>query len=88
MMGKSFTIKHFRICEINTRFIILAPAKASVVERFNRTLKQHMHRYFTMNKTLNVVPVLQTFVKSYNRSYHRSIQMAPDQVKEANSRQV
>ena len=47
-----------------------------------------MYRYFTVNNTLNFVPVLQTFVKSYNRSYHRSIQMAPDQVTEANSRQV
>ena len=62
--------------------------KAGVVERCNRTLKQRMYRYFTVNKTLNFVPVLQTFVKSYNRSYHRSIQMAPDQVTEANSRQV
>ena len=62
--------------------------KAGVVERFNRTLKQRMYRYFTVNNTLNFVPVLQTFVKSYNRSYHRSIQMAPDQVTEANSRQV
>ena len=62
--------------------------KASVVERFNRTLKQRMYRYFTVNNTLNFVPVLQTFVKSYNCSYHRSIQMAPDQVTEANSRQV
>ena len=62
--------------------------KAIVVERFNRTLKQRMYRYFTVNNTLNFVPVLQTFVKSYNRSYHRSIQMAPDQVTEANSRQV
>ena len=62
--------------------------KASVVERFNRTLKQRMYRYFTVINTLNFVPVLQTFVKSYNRSYHRSIQMAPDQVTEANSRQA
>ena len=32
--------------------------------------------------------MLQALVKSYNRSYHRSIQMAPEQVTEANSRQV
>ena len=62
--------------------------KAGVVERFNRTLKQRMYRYFTVNNTLNFVPVLQTFVKSYNRSYHWSIQMAPDQLTEANSCQV
>ena len=32
--------------------------------------------------------MLQALVKSYNRSYHRSIKMAPEQVTEANSRQV
>lgn len=62
--------------------------KASVVERFNRTLKQRMYRYFTTNNTLNFVPVLPALVKSYNRSYHRSIKMAPDQVTLANSEQV
>ena len=32
--------------------------KASVVERFNRTLKQRLYRYFTVKNTLNFVPVL------------------------------
>ena len=50
--------------------------KASVVERFNRTLKQRLYRYFTVNNTLNFVPVLQDLVQGYNRSYHRSINMA------------
>ena len=62
--------------------------KASVVERFNRTLKQRMYRYFTTNNTLNFVPVLQSLVKGYNRTYHRSIKMAPYQVTEANSSEV
>ena len=33
--------------------------KASVVERFNRTLKQMLYRYFTVKNTLNFVPILQ-----------------------------
>ena len=62
--------------------------KASVVERFNRTLKQRMFRYFTTNNTLKFVPVLQSLVKGYNRTYHRSIKMAPNQVTDANSSEV
>ena len=54
--------------------------KAGVVERFNRTLKQRMYRYFTVNNTLNFVPVLQTFVKSYNRSYTPNANMADHSV--------
>ena len=58
-----------------------------MVERFNRTLKQRMYRYFTTNNTLNFVPVLQSLVKGYN-TYHRSIKIAPCQVTEANSSEV
>ena len=62
--------------------------KASVVERFNRTLKQLLYRYFTVNNTLNFVPVLQDLVQGYNRSYHRSINRAPDEVTQDNSSDV
>ena len=61
--------------------------KASVVEQFNRMLKQHMYRYFMTNNTVNFVPVLPVLVKSYNRSY-QSVKMALEQVTLANSEQV
>lgn len=61
--------------------------KASVVERFNRTLKQRLYRYFTVKNTLSFVPVLQSLVKGYNRSYH-SIKMAPDKMMLENSLDV
>ena len=44
--------------------------KASVVERFNRTFKQRLYCYFTVNNTLSFLPVLETLVKGYNRTYH------------------
>ena len=89
--GKEFFNKTFQ--SLMTRYGIhhfstSGDTKASVVERFNRTLKQRMYRYFTTNNTLNFVPVLPALVKSYNRSYHRSIKMAPEQVTLANSEQV
>ena len=54
--------------------------KASVVERFNRTLKSKMFRYFTFKNTWRYVDVLQQLVKSYNATYHRSIGMPPNEV--------
>ena len=89
--GKEFFNRTFQ--SLMTRYGIhhfstRGDTKASVVERFNRTLKQRMYRYFTTNNTLNFVPVLPALVKSYNRSYHRSIKMAPEQVTLANSEQV
>ena len=41
-----------------------------------------------MKNTLNFVPVLQDLVQGYNRSYHRSIKGAPNEVTEANSPEV
>ena len=42
-----------------------AETKASVVERFNRTLKTRMWRYFTKHQTWRYIDVLQDFVQSY-----------------------
>ena len=62
--------------------------KASIVERFNRTFKERMYRYFTVHNTLSYLPVLQALAKGYNASYHRSIKMPPNQVNERNERKV
>jgi len=45
--------------------------KASVVERFNRTLKTKMYRYFTRANTRKYVDVLDDLMHSYNNTYHR-----------------
>ena len=59
--------------------------KASVVERFNRTLKQKMWRYFTANDTYRYIDKLDQFVQNYNRSPHRSIGgMRPAEVNSSN----
>ena len=49
----------------------------AVVERFNKTLKTKMYRYFTAHNTLNCLSVLPTLVKSYNESFHRSMKEKP-----------
>jgi hypothetical protein len=62
--------------------------KCAIVERFNRTLKSKMWRYFTYSKTYRYVDVLNDLVTAYNRTYHRSIKMAPEEVGVHNERQV
>ena len=63
-------------------------AKASVVERFNRTLKGRMYRYFTAANTFKYVDVVQALVDEYNASFHRSIGMAPRDVHPSNEVKV
>ena len=62
--------------------------KASVVERFNRTLKTKMWRYFTANATYNYMDVLPDLMTAYNGARHRSIGRSPDDVNETNELRV
>ena len=59
-------------------------SKAAVVERFNRTLKTKMYRYFTAKNYIRYVDVLPDLLHSYNHTYHRSIGMAPVEVEDTN----
>jgi hypothetical protein len=54
--------------------------KASVVERFNRTLKSRIWTYFTANNTKRYIDVLNDITFAYNNSVHRSIRMRPSDV--------
>ena len=51
--------------------------KASVVERWNRTMKQKMWKYFTANNTHNYLEILPKLVEHYNTTRHRSIKNTP-----------
>ena len=62
--------------------------KASVCERFNKTLKSKLWKYFTKNSILNFLPILDDLVWSYNHSWHRSIQMQPALVDRFNQEEV
>ena len=64
-----------------TFFTTDSEQKASIVERFNRTLKTRMFKYFTNANTYRYVDVLQALVNGYNATYHRSIKMQPNNVR-------
>jgi hypothetical protein len=62
--------------------------KASIAERYNRTLKSRLWKYFTKNSTLEYVSVLPKIVLAINKSYHRSIRKRPIDVNVKNAHQV
>jgi transposase InsO family protein len=58
--------------------------KAAVVERFNRTLRSAMEKYFYSKGTHNWVGVLDDLVTNYNGTKHSTILMKPADVSRSN----
>ena len=69
-------------------FTIFSERKASIVERFNRTIKGIMFRLFTRNNNRRYIDFLNEIAHRYNSSYHRSIKMKPIEVSKENEAQV
>jgi len=61
-------------------FISYGVVKASIAERFIRTLKSHIWRYFKHFNTWNYIDNLQNFIYAYNNSIHRTIGLEPANV--------
>ena len=43
--------------------------KSCVIERFNRTIKEKMFKYFSANNTRKYVDVLDLLIEQYNNSF-------------------
>ena len=55
--------------------------KCSIVERWNRTIKGKLGKYFTANRTNKYVDILQELIDLYNNTRHRSIKMTPNEAR-------
>jgi hypothetical protein len=78
--GKEFINKKFQsfLKEHNiTWFSTNSDLKASIVERFNRTLKSKMWKYFTQVGNKEWISIVDDLVYNYNNTYHTSIKMTP-----------
>ena len=53
--------------------------KSCVIERFNRTIKENMFKYFSANNTRKYVDVLDLLVDKCNNTIHSSIKMTPNE---------
>ena len=51
--------------------------KSCVIERFNKTIKERIFKYFSANNTRKYVDVLDLLVDQYNNTIHSSIKMTP-----------
>ena len=51
--------------------------KSSIVERWIRTMKKKMWKYFTDNNTYRYMDILPDLVEDYNNTVHSSIKMTP-----------
>ena len=57
--------------------------KASVVERWNRTIKTKLWKYFSVNGIYKYTNILQKLIGKYNRTRHRSTGFTPVEAKKA-----
>ena len=73
---------------VNHYFATDKRIKCSVVERFNRTLKSKMFKYFTSKGTRKYVDVLQSLVSSYNDTFHSTVGMTPNEAAKAKRSEV
>lgn len=63
--------------------------KVSMVERFNRTLKTRMWKYFTEHDTKKWIDILDDLVDDYNTTKHSTIRMTPIEAsKEENEKEL
>lgn len=72
--------------DIRFRVVRNPDVKVAIVERFNRTLKERMWRYFTHKNTRRYFDVLQDIVRAYNHTRHSSTRMQPATVTRENAR--
>lgn len=69
-------------------FTTNSEVKASIVERFNRTLKTIMWRSFTHSNTFRYIDILQDLLNNYNHSVHRTIGTCPANVNHVNENEI
>ncbi|XP_015123443.1 uncharacterized protein LOC107045636 [Diachasma alloeum] len=78
--GKEFYNNEFKkLMKDNgiTMYSTFSNLKASICERFNRTLKEKMWKQFSLQGTYKWIPIVKTLVQSYNTRKHRTIHMKP-----------
>ncbi|XP_015123511.1 uncharacterized protein LOC107045691 [Diachasma alloeum] len=87
--GKEFYNSQFKRLMQNysiTMYSTFSNLKASICERFNRTLKEKMWKQFSLQGTYKWIPIVTNLVQSYNNTKHRTIKMKPKDVTAAHEK--
>ena len=61
--------------------------KSCIVERWNRTVKSIMWKYFTKHRTGVYIDILPELIKKYNNTYHSSIKCPPSDARKPSNYQ-
>lgn len=78
--GTEFHNRHFKTLMKRHRITMYSTSsnlKASICERFNRTLKEQMWKRFSLQGTYKWIDIIDTLMVEYNNRRHRTIKMAP-----------
>jgi hypothetical protein len=90
--GKEFTNASFQTFlkeQGNIKhFTVKSQFKAAIVERFNRTLKEKLWRYFVHKSSYRWLEVLPQLLVGYNAAKHRIIGIAPKNVTTENEHEL
>ena len=90
--GSEFISKHFKDFLKKHNVMLYHTQneeKSSVVERWNRTMKNRMHKMFSANNNTIYWDKLDTLLDDYNNTKHTSIKMTPTEAsKKVNEKQV
>jgi hypothetical protein len=83
--GREFYNKHFQ--DVMKKYDIQlysteSDKKAAIAERCIKEVKKLIYRYMTSKQSNRYIDNLQLLIDTYNRTYHSSIGMAPEQVTE------
>ena len=78
--GKEFYNSHVQ--KLVTLYSTENEEKSSMVERWNRTMKEKMFKYFSANSTRKYIDILDKLVDQYNNKIHSSIGMSPKEASE------
>ena len=62
--------------------------KQALLKDFNELWKTRMWKYFTYKKTRRYIDVLNSLVKNYNHTFHRSIKTSPVMVTKSNEAEI
>ena len=62
--------------------------KCSVVERWNRTIKTKLWKYFTANGTRKYIDILDALIEKYNNTFNRAIGMTPVEARKPGNHSV
>jgi hypothetical protein len=75
--------KYLESLKIKT-YITNSKLKASIIERFNRTIKAKMWRMFSLNNNKKYIHKIDDLLENYNNSYHRIIKNKPINITQSN----